>query len=278
MKLAISEITTLKSDLQTDIAAFADAGWTAIELSIEKADIFLAKSSIEELGALLKSRGLKPVAAIGLAPKGPGLFLARGEAFNEYMSSLTRQIRMCEELGIPCLGIGADPARYSDGGNWIDGAVENVRSAAKVAGQHGITIGIESLSLDPPIGPFLLESLNETREFVERVDRANVGINFDVFHYIRSGGTLADIEATRPGQIIHAHICDLPKMTPKSWLDSHRVMPGEGSLDLTSIRDALLASGFNGYWALELLNEDYWAKDARDVARIGKAAMEKFAA
>jgi 2-keto-myo-inositol isomerase len=276
VKISISEITTLKASLEADLEAFAAAGWDALELSIEKADAYLAAHTLAELKALLANHGLKAVAAIGLAPKGPGVFLARGADFGAYMESLKRQVLMCENLAIPFLGIGADPARGVTGKDWVDGAVANVRVAADFAREHGITIGIESLSLGPPIGPFLLESLNETRAFVEKVDHPAVGINFDVFHFIRSGGTVQDIAAVKPGQIVHAHILDLPQMERLDWEDSHRVMPGDGALDLKGIRDALIASGFDGYWALELLNEDYWNRSPREVATIGKAAMEAF--
>lgn len=276
MKLSISEITTLKASLETDLEAFAAAGWKALELSIEKADTYLATHSLAELKSLLERYGLVAVAAIGLAPQGPGLFLARGADFDTYMESLKRQVLMCEQLGIPFLGIGADPARGVTGEDWIDGAVANVRVAADFAKQHGVSIGIESLSLSPPIGPFLLESLNETRAFVEKVDHDAVGINFDVFHFIRSGGTLQDIAAVKPGQIVHAHICDLPQMERLDWEDKHRVMPGDGALDLSGIRDALIAGGFKGYWALELLNEDYWERPAQEVAETGKDAMDAF--
>jgi len=278
MKIAISEITTLPTDLEGDCAAFAKTGWSAIEVSLEKAGKYLQSHSLADLKALLARSGLKPVAAIGLAPTGPGLFLARGGDFETYMASLERQILMSEELGIGCLGIGADPARGVTGDAWIEGAVHNVRVAADLARAHNVAIGIEALSLNPPIGPFLLAALNETRAFVERVNHPAVGINFDLFHFSRSGGTIADIEAVQPGQILHVHVCDLPKMDADSWEDKHRQMPGDGQLRLTAIRDALKARGYDGYWALELLNEDYWAQDPVEVASVGKAAMERFCA
>ncbi|KRB30930.1 hypothetical protein ASD99_21170 [Mesorhizobium sp. Root695] len=278
MKICISEITTLPTDLEADFKAFAATGWTAVELSIEKADKYLAAHSLVDLKALLSKSGLTPIAAIGLAPTGPGLFLARGADFDAYMVSLKRQILMCEELGIRCLGIGADPGRGVTGKEWVEGAVRNVRVAADLAQAHDVAIGVEALSLNPPIGPFLLAALNETRQFVEKVDHPAVGINFDVFHFIRSGGTLADIAALRPSQVLHVHICDLPDMLPDSWEDKHRLMPGDGALQLKAIRDGLLARGYDGYWALELLNEDYWAEDPVKVAAVGKTAMENFVA
>lgn len=278
MKTAMSEITTLKADLETDLKSFAASGWTAVELSIEKADRYLASHSLSDLKQALRSYGLTPVAAIGLAPTGPGLFLAHGADFDGYIKSLERQILMCEALEIPCLGIGADPAPGAISGDWTEGAIANVRVAADLAEAHGVAIGVEALSLSRPIGPFLLESLNETSAFVERVDHRSVGINFDFFHFIRGGGTVPDITEVKPGRILHVHVCDLPQMERLDWEDKHRVMPGDGALPMTAIRDAILALGYQGYWALELLNEDYWAQPAEQVAALGRTAMDKFAA
>lgn len=276
MKLAISEITTLPSDLDTDLQAFSATGWSAIELSIEKADRFLADRDTSALRARLDAHGLKAVAAIGLAPKGPGLMLARGPEAEEVLASVERQLRMCADLGIPCLGIGADPARDAFDG-WEEGAAGNFRAAGDLAAGLGVTIGVESLSLSPPVGPFLLETLAETQAFVERIGHPSVGINFDVFHFIRSGGTVEDIARVGSGRIVHVHMCDLPEMARLDWEDSHRVMPGDGVLDLDAIRTALLDLGYDGYWALELLNEDYWKQDPAEVARKGLDAMQRFA-
>jgi sugar phosphate isomerase/epimerase len=278
MKLCISELTTLPVDLTVDLPAFAGTGWTAVELSIEKADRYLADHSIEELRQLLDASGLRAVAAIGLAPTGPGLFLARGADADRYFASLRRQLAICRDLGIACLGIGADPGNGAANKLWWPGAVENVRHAGELAAEYDVKIGIESLSLGPPIGPFLLESLDETRRFVEAVDHAAVGINFDVFHFIRSGGTVADILATKPGQIVHVHICDLPDMPSEQWEDGHRLMPGAGGLPLAAYGVALREAHYDGYWALELLNEDLWKADPAKVAQIGFASMTAFAA
>lgn len=276
MKLAISEITTLPSDLEAELEGFADAGWSAIELSIEKADRFLADRDTAALKSRLDAHGLKAIAAIGLAPQGPGLMLARGPQAEEVLASVERQLRMCADLGTPCLGIGADPARNAFDG-WHARAADNFRAAGELAAGLGVTIGVESLSLSPPVGPFLLETLAETQAFVERVDHPSVGINFDVFHFIRSGGGVEDIANVGRGRIVHVHMCDLPEMARLDWEDSHRVMPGDGALDLGAIRKALLDLGYDGYWALELLNEDYWHQDPAEVARKGLDAMRRFA-
>jgi 2-keto-myo-inositol isomerase len=278
MKINIYEITTLRADLEEDCEAYAKANWDAIELSLEKIGRFLKSRSLEDLRALLKRHGLKPVAAIGLAPKGPGLLLARGSDLDAVVTSVEEQIRICEALGAPCLGLGADPTRYlKDGEDWTAGAVENVRKVAGYAQARGVSIGIEALSLSPPVGPFLIESLPETLAFVRRVAHPAVGLNFDSFHFSRSGGQPADLASLAPGEVVHVHICDLPEMKRFDWEDTHRLMPGEGILPLQDVRRVLEKKGYDGYWALELLNEDYWEEPALAVAERGKAAMERFA-
>jgi len=60
--------------------------------------------------------------------------------------------------------------------------------------------------------------------------------------------------------------------------DSDRILPGEGVLPLEDYREAILATGYDGYWTLELLNKDLWLRDARDTAQLGADAMARFAA
>jgi sugar phosphate isomerase/epimerase len=78
MKIAISQITTLPVDLELDLPAFAEAGFTAVELSLEKVNRFVAKKSVAALREMLVRLGLTAVGAIGLAPLGPALLLSRG--------------------------------------------------------------------------------------------------------------------------------------------------------------------------------------------------------
>jgi 2-keto-myo-inositol isomerase len=252
VKIAISQITTLPAELELDLPAFARAGFTATELSLEKVNRFVAKKSIAALREMLVRLGLKAVGAIGLAPSGPALLLSRGAEFQAYFKSLKEQLELCRALDIDQIGLGADASKWALEDKWQAGAVKNVKLAAQLADDFSMRIGLEFMNLDAPIGPFVLDSLASTRQITEAVAHPAIGIN--------------------------VHVTDVAEGQIQDLADSDRTLPGEGVLPLEDYREVILATGYEGYWTLELLNKDLWLRDARDTAQLGADAMARFAA
>lgn len=266
MKFAVSQISTLTSPLEADLPAFAAAGFTAVELSMEKIGRYLEQRPIDDLKALLASLGLQATGAIGLAPKGPALLLSRGQEAEDYFAMLERQLTLSRDLDIPQIGIGADAAKWITDPDWQAGAVDNLRRAADMAADFDVRIGIECLSLGPPIGPFLLASLAETRTLVDQVGRDEIGINVDFFHHYRSGGTAAEL-ATLPGrQIVGVHVTDLNSKPREDLGDGDRELPGEGILPLAEYARSILSTGYDGPWVIELLNQKIWDMPVTEAA------------
>ena len=277
MKTAISQITTYPAALEADLPAYAAAGFRAVELSMEKAQRFLKSRSIEKLGSLLEANRLRPSGAISLAPRGPALLLSTGDALDEYMTSLRRQLRLCNALRIGVLGVGADAERWLTTKSWQRQAVANLRKAAAMAADHEVTLALEFMSLGPPIGPFLLDSLGETLALVEEAGSPALGISIDFFHHYRGGGTAAELERLRAGRIANVHVTDVGGSPRESLTDADRVLPGDGDAPiLVAYRDAILAAGYHGYWTLELLNEELWQLDVTEAAALCARAMQDF--
>jgi 2-keto-myo-inositol isomerase len=276
MKICMSEITTMPADLPRDLQAYSNAGWRAVELHLGKVEKYLDDHSIEELHQELVKYGLRAAAAVGSAPSDVGLLLGDGRAFDRYVEMLARQLDLCRGLNIPILGIGSDPAGKAKG-DWSVRAVRNLRIAGDVAEGYGVRLGVEFMSLPPPIGPFVLATLAETRDLVEAVAHPNVGINLDLFHFYRSSGRISDITSLLSGRLMHVHFCDVLHLPLEQLDDSHRVLPGEGILPLYEIARTLCACGYDGYLSLELLNQALWNDDPGKVAKRGWVAMQRFA-
>ena len=277
MKIAISQITTLPADLEVDLPAFAQAGFTAVELSLEKVNRFVAKKSIPALQEMLAELGLNAIGAIGLAPSGPALLLSRGTEFQSYFRSLKDQLALCRALGINQIGIGADASKWMGEDNWRAGAINNVKLAAELANDFGMRIGLEFMSLDVPIGPFVLDSLVSTQQITEVVAHPAIGINIDFFHHYRSGGSVEQLSKLTETQVVDVHVTDLAGGKILHLDDGARLLPGNGVLPLSQYRDAILATGYKGYWTLELLNKDLWSREVAETARLAADAMTSFA-
>ncbi|MFC5701264.1 sugar phosphate isomerase/epimerase family protein [Cohnella faecalis] len=275
MNIAISQITTLPASTAADLEAFSQTGWQAVELAISKVDRYLAEHSVEQLGADLTAAGLVPIAAIGLASSEAGLLLSTKDNYESYERGLERQLAICKALGIKNLGIGADPASKEYEG-WYETALANLRKAGDLAERYEVRLGLEFMSLAPPIGPFILENMDQTLRIVEDIDHPSIGYNLDLFHFYRSGGSLEDIEALPVEKLFHVHLCDLPHLKLAELDDSHRLLPGEGILPMDKIVQVLRDKGYTGYLALELLNQELWDKGPIYTADRGMHAMQKY--
>lgn len=88
-----------------------------------------------------------------------------------------------------------------------------------------------------------LKTLGQTAGLVRALARTGqVGVNLDVLHLYRSGGTPSDIAPYR-ADVLYAQLCDGALARPADeWRDEgalQRDRPGEGEMDLRNFLDAL---------------------------------------
>ena len=275
MKICISQITTLPSDMETDLASYGAVGWKNAELAFSKINSYLETHTLDELKNQLKKENIRPIAAIGLASSETGLLLTKPENIEVYMKSLKKQLSICMALGIRTLGIGADPSsKYYKG--WQVHALENLRTAGDLAEKYGVVIGLEFMNLAPPIGPFILDNLNDTVRIVKEADHNSVGFNLDLFHFFRSGGVIDEIRDLDIEKLVNVHLCDIPELEPLKLDDSKRLLPGNGILPLLELVGILKNKEYNFYLSLELLNNEIWSEEPVKAAERCLAAMRKF--
>ena len=71
----------------------------------------------------------------------------------------------------------------------------------------------------------------------------HVGVNADLLHLLRSGGSIAELAAAPPGAVLYGQFCDGPAACPAERLDeeasSARRLAGEGVFDLAGFARAL---------------------------------------
>lgn len=277
MKISISELTTYRAGVEPELDAYVAAGFRAVELSLEKIGRYLAGRDVSVLRGRLATLGMVASGAVSFAPQGPSMLLSAGPAFDAYLTNLRPQLELCHALGVSVLGVGADKARWVSDTNWWSQAIRNLRAAATMAEDHGVRLAIEYLSLGPPIGPFVLESLADTKALVDEADHAALGLCIDFFHHLRAGGTADELRAINAGEIANIHVTDV-KAKPRLELeDADRALPGAGVAPVSAYRAAIAATGYASYWTLELLDPVLWERDVAEVARQSAAAMHTFA-
>jgi len=119
-------------------------------------------------------------------------------------------------------------------------AVENVRFAADRAARQGADVLIEAVNTFEN-GPYLIARTADAADFIRRVDRPNVRLQYDAYHMQRMEGDLAANLRRHIADIAHVQIADSP--------DRHE--PGTGELNFRYLLGVLGELGYDGYIGLE---------------------------
>jgi len=118
--------------------------------------------------------------------------------------------------------------------------VENLRRAAPIAREAGITLLIEALNTWESTRYFLDRSRRGI-EIVQEVGQPNVRFQYDVYHMQRMEGQLIDGLAKNLEWIGHVQVADVPG----------RHEPGTGEIHYANVLAALERAGYDGYVGLE---------------------------
>ncbi len=157
-----------------------------------------------------------------------------------------------------------------------DAAAEAFAAMCDFAAPHGIKVHIEFL----PTGG--IPDLASAWRIVKAANRPNGGLTVDSWHLFRSGSTLDQLAAI-PGERIHTvQINDAPE-TPQAdlWqeLMTGRLLPGQGSFDLTGLIRTLDAIGSTAPIAVEVfstaLATQPTAEAMRALAQAGAAIIRQ---
>ncbi|MGA8027525.1 MAG: sugar phosphate isomerase/epimerase family protein [Bryobacteraceae bacterium] len=113
--------------------------------------------------------------------------------------------------------------------------------SARILARWNVRLGLEFL------GPLHLRKqyphefiwrMNEMLEFAKECG-PNVGLLLDTWHWHHAGATTDDIIAAGRDRIVHVHFNDSPNLPPEQIRDDHRLMPGEGVINLVGFLRAL---------------------------------------
>ncbi len=116
-------------------------------------------------------------------------------------------------------------------------SAENLREAADLAADLGVTLGIE------PVNRYeshLINTCEQAQRLKKMVDRENVRIHLDTYHMNIEEKDFYEATLLAGDDLIHYHLCE-----------NDRGIPGTGHVDWDGIFRALGEMSYNGYAALE---------------------------
>ena len=129
----------------------------------------------------------------------------------------------------------------------MDLAAEGLNARAALAGEAGLRLAFE-----PHYGS-IAQTPAAALELIERMP--DVGFALDYSHFVYQGIEPAEVDALLP-RTHHLHV---RQAAPGDMQTRTR----EGTIDFVAVRDALLALGYDGYFALEYQWEDGWLDFSR---------------
>ncbi len=260
-QLAINSVSTRHEDLVEALDAYAAAGFRNVEFVLPHVKDWLARGhDVDDVRHLLAARNLR---AIGGFEKALECFSAPESRQANYELHL-RNARLIHEFGGGTLVVGTDgPAQpVADPLAALDTVAGTLSNLARQI--EGLDVAI---ALEFNWGP-LIKSLHSAVLVAARVDHPQVGVLFDPAHYHTTPTKFEHLTATTVRWIKHVHLNDMrDKPGDLSNCNSDRVLPGEGILDLEALIATLERYGYNGYFSIEMFNEDLWHLPAAEAAR-----------
>jgi 2-keto-myo-inositol isomerase len=265
MILSFHGATTMSSDLETDVAISAQAGYQALEVWYPKIEKYLLSHSPDELKQLFTINKVKPVALDALEFIG-----FRG---NEYDFIRNRCNEMCEiasAINCPTIAVvpGPNPDIRTTWAEIVTEYVKVLRDLGKIAYGYGIRLAFEFLGF----GWCTVRTPRAAWEIIQKVDRDNVGMVIDAAHFYAGGGLLNELDALEGNRIFAFHLDDVEDTAKEAVTDGTRLFPGDGVIPLADICSRLKNIGYDGHCSIELFREEYWQLNPLEVALTARKA------
>jgi len=259
MKLAFHSATTMTSDIETDIAITAHAGFKALEVWAKKVDQYLATHSLPDLSALFVKHEVAPLALSSLE------FIAfRGSEYAQIQARLHQLGKIAQAIGCPTMI--AVPSPLPDRNlSWAEILTEYVavlRDLSDIARLYNIKLSFEFLGF----GWCSVRTPRAAFEIIQEAGRDNLGLTVDAAHFYGGGGLMSELDQLDPKRIYAFHLDDLEDTPKEAITDATRLLPGLGVIPLEEICARLKHIGYDGPCSIELFRPEYWNWDPQELA------------
>lgn len=267
MLLALNGATTMKSDLRTDIRAAQQAGFTHLELNPAKIRKFLETATIAELSELLEQSRIRPLSIAAVER-----VTYAGEQWEKIEREYRDLSRLGGELGCEVLiaSPGVRPAGATDG-EVKEEHLSILEALADIAAADGVKLGFEFQSY----ANCSVRTLEQAWDIVAELDRPDIGLVVDSFHFHAGGSTLNSVRRVKGEKVLIFQVGDCENPPSSKPQGQQRLLPGAGAIPIKKIWHELNAIGFDRIASVEAPRPEYWERNPEELAREAKTALEK---
>lgn len=266
MKLGFNEATALEckgQSLLADLEACEKHGFDYIEIRFDCIKDYLKEHTLEELAAWFSSHKLKPWAYNTLI-----YFNLRDESGVkeiddevDFIIKVANAIGMKTLITVPSFDVG--PLSI---GEIKTEAVKRLRYLSDKVAPHGIRISLEFCG----VPTCSINQFGTAYDVVEAVDRENVGVTLDTFHFHAMGSGWEDLERADVKKIFAFHLNDAEDLPRGSMRDDKRLWPGDGCLNHGRTLEILKEKGFDGVCTIEEFRPEYYMLSHDENVRTAK--------
>jgi sugar phosphate isomerase/epimerase len=250
----------------------ARVGFGGVDVSTSGA----MKEGLASTRSLLQELKLTPAVA-GF----PVEFRKDDATFRRDLSKLEEAAQFMAAIGCPRMSTYIMPSSERPKAEQRKIYLDRFRAAADILARSHVRLGLEFL------GPLHLRKMfpyefiwrmDEMLEFAQECGPA-VGLELDSWHWHHAGASVRDIIAAGKEHIINVQVNDSPNLLPEKILDSERLMPGEGVIDLAAFFRALKEIGYQDGVSPEVFGRGLKDVPPEQGARLGlettRAVMQK---
>lgn len=149
-----------------------------------------------------------------------------------------------------------------------DLSAEQLHALGDLAQERGIVIAFEALAWGTHVN-----RLSHAWDIIRRADHASVGLAVDTFHLLAKGDDASALDEIPADRIAFLQVADAPNLLVDVLESSQhfRCFPGQGTLDVASVVDAVVSAGYRGPVSAavfsDVVREAPAAKTAMDAMR-----------
>jgi len=270
MKLCFNQATTLEnSNLAKDLEYCNKHGYDYIEIrTMDKLPEYLKEKSLNELAEYFNTHHIKPLALNALV-----FFNNRDE--DEYLKIINEfkeMMDIAKSLGVKyVVTVPLVTEQKILKQDIKKSCVKVLKELSDIAEPYGVKIAVEFVG-HPQC---TVNTFGQAYDIVETVNRENVGLVLDCFHFHAMGSDIEDLKKADGSKIFILHIDDTEDFPIGFLTDEDRVWPGLGAIDLDSILSTLKEIGFADVVSVELFRPEYYKLDAEEAIKIAKETTIK---
>ncbi|WP_145523194.1 sugar phosphate isomerase/epimerase [Virgibacillus sp. SK37] len=268
MKLAYNVATTKENaTLEQDLELCEKHGFDFIEIQMWKLPAYLENHSLDDLAEFFRTHHLKLLSLNALE------FLNNRSKEDEeqIIQTFKEWLEIGKKLGAPYIvavpNITEEKILLED---IKKSCVKMLREFSDLAKGYGIKIAFEFIGHPQAT----VNTFKQGHEIVQEVNRDNVGLVLDCFHFHGMGSRLDELKQADGSKIFLLHIDDTDDYPIGILRDEDRCWPGHGAIDLDGILSTLKEIGFHGEaCSIELFRPEYYKMNPEEVIKTSKETM-----